>query len=309
MNRLARLTLSAASRVLAVTAGLCLLPAHAGPVSSPTRLAVAGQGNATATSSRPSPARIISLAPAFTEATCMLGACSRLVGTDRFSDWPAEVKTLPKLGSLDEVSVEAVARLRPDLILSMPGGRLNARLRALGLQVLEMRSDSMQDIQLMLQKLEASLGDGALPSGVPMPHARALWDKAQRDIAAIAQALPAQAGRRVYIEVDPALYAAGPDSWLGQLLAQLGARNIVPPGLGAFPKMAPEFVLTQQPEVIMQMHEGPGPDARPGWQALMAKKHPVLCKWTAAQTNILVRPGPRLAEAAALMASCLGRAK
>ncbi len=41
------------------------------------------------------PARIVSLVPSLTESLCALGACARLVGTDRYSNWPAEVLHCP----------------------------------------------------------------------------------------------------------------------------------------------------------------------------------------------------------------------
>ena len=46
------------------------------------------------------PQRIITLLPSLAETVCELGACSRLVGTDNYADWPASVKALPKLGGL-----------------------------------------------------------------------------------------------------------------------------------------------------------------------------------------------------------------
>ena len=48
------------------------------------------------------PQRIVSLLPSITESVCALGACARLVGVDRYSNWPDAVKALPQLGGLDE---------------------------------------------------------------------------------------------------------------------------------------------------------------------------------------------------------------
>lgn len=249
------------------------------------------------------PHRIISLMPALTEAVCLLGACPLLVATDRHSDWPASVLKLPKLGALDDTSLEAVLLLKPDLILAHPGGRLNERLKALGAQVLELRSDSQQDIRDALFAIEERL------KLQRPPRAAALWQEARLAIQSHAKRLALAKHTRVYIEVDSALYAAGPKSYLGELLAELGAQNIVPADLGTFPKLAPEFVLAQQPDVIMQMHNGPDLATRPGWQALHALRQGQFCKWGKADLNILVRPGPRLAEASRLMAACLERSK
>src|ERR1700712_2438485 len=55
------------------------------------------------------PTRIVSLLPSLTESVCALGGCGRLVGTDRFSNWPASVASLPKLGGLDDAQIERIA--------------------------------------------------------------------------------------------------------------------------------------------------------------------------------------------------------
>ena len=55
----------------------------------------------------------------------------------------------------------------------------------------------------------------------------------------------------MYFEVDSAPYAAGSSSFLGELLTQLGLGNIVPPALGPFPKLNPEFIVKAQPDLVM----------------------------------------------------------
>src|SRR5438046_90182 len=52
------------------------------------------------------PQRIVSLLPSLTEAVCALGACAQLVGVDRYSNWPASVGALPRLGGLDDPGIE-----------------------------------------------------------------------------------------------------------------------------------------------------------------------------------------------------------
>ena len=44
---------------------------------------------------------------------------------------------------------------------------------------------------------------------------------------------------------------------------------------------------------------------RPGWGGLRAVHTQGVCTFTPEQSDVLVRPGPRVAEAAALMAQCL----
>ncbi|MEI6662171.1 MAG: ABC transporter substrate-binding protein, partial [Comamonadaceae bacterium] len=44
------------------------------------------------------PVRIVSLLPSLTETVCALGQCRKLVGLDRYSNWPASIRQLPRLG-------------------------------------------------------------------------------------------------------------------------------------------------------------------------------------------------------------------
>ncbi|PZQ54240.1 MAG: ABC transporter substrate-binding protein, partial [Variovorax paradoxus] len=50
-----------------------------------------------------------------------------------------------------------------------------------------------------------------------------------------------------------------------------------------------------------------GMEQRPGWASIRAVKTGRICRFSADQADILVRPGPRMGEAARLMADCLAR--
>src|SRR3979411_1607132 len=68
--------------------------------------------------------RIVSIAPSNTEILHALGLGRRIVGVDRWSDYPPRVMTLPRVGSDLRVDVELVANLKPDLVvasLHVPG--------------------------------------------------------------------------------------------------------------------------------------------------------------------------------------------
>eukprot|EP01032_Pedospumella_encystans_P038395 gene38395-43495_t len=120
--------------------------------------------------------------------------------------------------------------------------------------------------------------------------------------------LPAAArGVRVYFEVNSGPYAAGESSFIGETLTRLGARNIVPAALGPFPKLNPEYVVRANPDLIMvSVRSAQGLEQRPGWSTMRAVREGRICRFTAEQSDVLVRPGPRMDEAARLMAQCLG---
>ena len=244
------------------------------------------------------PQRIVSLLPSLTETVCALDACQRLVGVDRYSNWPASVKALPVVGGGLDPNIEAIVALRPDVVLMATSSRAQARLESLGLKVVALEPKTYADVQRVLGKVGQVLG---------VADALQVWRVIDAGVQAAAQSLPAAArGTRVYFEVNSGPYAAGPSSFIGETLARLGAGNIVPAALGPFPKLNPEFVVRADPDLIMVgARSAEGLAARPGWSQMRALRDGRLCRFDAAQSDVLIRPGPRMAEAARLMAGCL----
>lgn len=245
------------------------------------------------------PARIVTLLPSLTETVCELQACDRLVGTDRFSNWPERVKALPKLGGLEDAQLERIVALKPDLVLAASSARVIDRLEALGIKVLALEPRSLSDMQRVVGKVAAALGT---------PEAgEALWRRIEARIAAAASRVPAgQRGQRVYFEVSSSPHAASESSFIGETLARLGMGNAVPGSLGPFPKLNPEYVVRAQPDIVMAPQAELARMAqRPGWDRLRALSGQRHCGFPPERYDILVRPGPRLGEAAELMADCL----
>jgi iron complex transport system substrate-binding protein len=244
------------------------------------------------------PQRIVSLLPSLTETVCELGACARLVGVDRYSNYPAQADALPKVGGLDDTHVEMIAALRPDVVLVATSSRVADRLRALGLRVIALEPRSYRDVQRVLDVMGQVLG---------VPDAQRVWRHIEAGVAAAASSVPPQArGVRVYYEVSSGIWAAGPTSFMGETLARLGAANIIPADLGPFPKINPEFVVRANPALIMVGARGAeGLTQRPGWDRIDAVQRGRVCVFRPEDGDILARPGPRMAEAAQIMARCL----
>jgi iron complex transport system substrate-binding protein len=80
----------------------------------------------------------------------------------------------------------------------------------------------------------------------------------------------------------------------------------VPASLGPFPKLNPEFVVRADPDLIM-VGDSNAADMvkRPGWAGMRAFRAQRVCAFSPAQSDMLVRPGPRMAEGARLMVQCL----
>jgi iron complex transport system substrate-binding protein len=249
------------------------------------------------------PKRFVSMLPSLTESLWVLGVGSQLVGVDRYSNWPAEVAKLPHLGGLDDAQIEAIAALRPDVIVASTSARSLDKLEALGFKVVRLRSESHADVRRTLNLLAGLLGKAEA--------AEPLWTKLQAEIEVQVRRLPAYwRGRSAYFEIGSGPWAAGRASFIGETMTRLGLVNIVTPELGPFPKLNPEFVVRAAPEIVMgsRQHQA-AMAARPGWDRVPAIQRGWLCGFDSSQGDVLVRPGPRLGEAAGLLVDCLLKLK
>jgi iron complex transport system substrate-binding protein len=244
------------------------------------------------------PQRIVSLLPSLTESVCALGKCSALVGVDRFSNWPKSIQDLPKLGGMGDVNIERIVQLKPDVVLLEKASPVIARLNGLGIKTFALDIKSMSDEERALQKLDLVLGTS---------ESGRAWNQIQKEILRANKLLPTK-GRNihVYFEVNPAPFAAGSTSFIGEILTQLDLVNIIPKSLGAFPKINPEFVVQARPDVIL-LTESTVADIqkRPGWNSIPAVAKNRICAFTGDQNDVLVRPGPRMGEAALIISDCI----
>jgi iron complex transport system substrate-binding protein len=244
------------------------------------------------------PKRVLTLLPSLTEVVCELGACDRLVGVDNYSNWPVQVRALPHVGGLEDANIETIVALKPDVVLLAASSRAMARLEGLGLKVVALEPKTLADVQRVIGKVAQVLGSD---------QGKRLWERIGTGVDAAARSLPPQLrGKRVYFEVNSAPYAASESSFIGELLTRVGAANVVPGTLGPFPKLNPEFVVRADPEVIMVSdRNAQALKSRPGWERIQAIRQQRVCMFTAEQGDVLVRPGPRMAEGAQLMVQCL----
>lgn len=250
------------------------------------------------------PQRIVSLLPSLTESLCALGGCERLVGVDRYSNWPAHVKTVPVVGGGLDPNIEAIVALKPDLVLVSMASRAIARMEALGLKVVALEPRTHEEARTVMQKIGQLL---ALP---PTQGADRVWAGIEADLNKAAASVPgAMRGQRVYFEASRGPYAAGEKSFIGQTLTRLHLRNVVDARQGPFPRLNPEYVVKLDPDILMAGERAwkTGVPEYPGWAQMRAVKQGAICAFTPEQSDILVRPGPRMAEGAQIIAQCLQR--
>ena len=132
------------------------------------------------------PQRIVSLLPSLTETVCALGQCARLVGVDRYSNWPASVKALPRMGGGLDPNIESIVAQKPDLVLLAGSTRGIERLQALGITVLQLEPRTHADVQRVLRTVADALG-------LPKAEADRVWRDIEAGVQAAVQSLQPQA--------------------------------------------------------------------------------------------------------------------
>lgn len=284
-------------KALALTSALSLAAAPQ-PSAAQGALLLVDARHKTIVLARPAQ-RIVSLQPSFTEAVCVLGGCDALVAVDRFSLRPQQAAALPKVGSLRDPDIERIVALRPDVVLSRPGHKVGERLESLGIQVLTLNAQTYEDMAQEMETLATLIG---------RPGAgKRLWRQTSEQLAALRRQVPAHwQGKKVYFELHSGMAAAGEASFIGQTLHGLGLVNIAGRDLPMYPRLNPEYVVRANPDLIITMADMPvPPPERQGWNRIAALRGNGHCRIPNAEFDLLVRPGPRIDEAARQIVQCL----
>jgi iron complex transport system substrate-binding protein len=241
---------------------------------------------------RAAPRRIVSLNPSTTELLFAIGAGGQVVGRTTYDQWPAEARAVPDLGPGLRPNVEAVLAAHPDLVLlyaSDDNRDAARRLRAVGVPTAAFRFDRIDDFVRITLALGALTGDSLA--------ARHTVDSVRATLARVRAATAALPRPTAFWPLyDQPLLATGGGSFLNELIEIAGGRNVYGFMREPSPRITFEDLLRRDPDVILS-----SPESRmryladPRWRALRAVREGRLL---AVDTNIVMRPGPRLGEAA-----------
>lgn len=240
--------------------------------------------------------RIVSLAPHITELLFAAGAGPRVVGVVAYSDFPPEAKSLPQVGGYTQVNLEAVAALRPDLVVAWRSGNRDAhldRLRALGIPVFINEPRSLDDVARSLEKLGRLAGTDAVAAEAAQVFRTRHADLAKR----YRDRPPVSTFYQVWNEP---MVTINDEHLIADVIRLCGGRNVFGSLDTLAPKVGIEAVLAANPEAIVASGMG---EARPDWLDQW-KRWPDL----AANTNghlffvppdLLQRHTPRILDGAA----------
>jgi iron complex transport system substrate-binding protein len=246
------------------------------------------------------PQRIVSLAPANTEALFAVGAGAQVVGDTTYCNYPPEAAAVAKIGgySADTISIEKIVALKPDLVLAESGthDKVIAALDPLGITAIAVNPHTIEDVYSDLAMLGRITGQTEKASAIVstmQKRIRAVSDKTAT--------IPQDKRVTVFWEVwDEPLMTAGPGTFTGQLVELAGGINVFKDVKQDYPQINAEDVVKASPAAIM------GPDThsdkltasliarRPGWEQIAAVK---TGRVYLVNGDTSSRPGPRLADA------------
>jgi iron complex transport system substrate-binding protein len=235
-----------------------------------------------------------------------LGLGDRIAGVTTFCRYPPEAMKKPKIGSYTDPNLEAIAALRPDLVIVQTNPvRLADRLRAVKLNVVEIDQQNLA----MLYNSFRIVGD---VTGAPAAAAR-LTDSVRSQLDAIrARTAKLERTRMTFVvgrspkRLD-GLVVVGRGAYLNELIDIAGGINIFQDAVASYPAISVEEMIARNPEVIVDMG-----DMSDTAGVTESQKREVVDLWSRLRTidavkngrvhavasDIYVVPGPRVVDAA-----------
>lgn len=252
--------------------------------------------------------RVVSLAPSNTEILFALGAGDKVVGRDEFSDYPAEAKSIASVGgSMGEYSLEAIAALKPDLVLAseLNSPELVASIEKLGLTVYYLPNPkSFEELYTNLETVATLTGRDATK----------LTDSLKARVTDVDEKImPLSVRPSVFYEVDATdpskPYTAGVGTFINLIINRAGGANFAElAGItDSYPQISLEQLVIAPPDFIILGDSmwGTTPEVvagRPGWDALAAVTEGRVFPF---DDNLVSRPGPRLVDGLEALAKLL----
>lgn len=199
------------------------------------------------------PERIVSMAPSVTELIFYLGVLDRLVGVDKYSDWPPIVVEMREAGELANIggfytpSIEAILELQPDLVVGVASAppHIEAKriLEGYGIPVILLPNSSIYDVAESAVILGRATGE--LIKGYEITIAIKMAAGYAIDLSRGLEEIPGVA----IVWINP-LFVVGSATWQHEILDIAGIENVYG-DLEGWPMVSAESLLERAPSIII----------------------------------------------------------
>ena len=254
------------------------------------------------------PARIVSTAPSLTETLFALGLGSRVVGVTEFCRYPPEAAAKPKIGTFTEPNFERILAQKPDLVLVVRNPvQLAEKLGRLGLRTVEVPQDTVAEILASIREIGRLAGAEA--------RARELAAQIESELERVRRRAASLPRRKVLFLVGRSpgtlqgMVGAGGGTFIDELIRIAGGENVLASAPIVYPRLTIEQIAAADPDVILDMgdfahHEGKPMESEQQLRALWAPYRVLRAvrenRVRQVASEVLIRPGPRVGQAARL---------
>lgn len=192
------------------------------------------------------PVRIVSLSPTATEMLYAIGAGAQVVAVDEFSNFPQDAVALGTALSGYEPNIESISTFEPDLVIAAydPGG-LVEQLKSLGIPVfINDAATSLDNTYEQIEQLGVLTGHTA--------QAVQLSSQLQFEIQSVAISIDVPRSLSYYYELDNTYYSVTSNTFIGQMFALFGMRNIADSAEAGndYPQLSAEAIVSSDPDLI-----------------------------------------------------------
>lgn len=238
------------------------------------------------------PKRIISLAPNITETLFVLGKGRLLVGRTNYCDYPAAVRQIATVGSLQSPNLEKIVQLRPDLVIASTHFKkaVLTKLEELGIKVVVLYGEeSFAGVYDTIRQVGRIVNAS--------PKAEQVIVAMRRQVNSVTSRVKDRPKPRVYYVVSfgkTGDYTAGRNTFIAKMLALAGGANVADDTKGW--QYSVEQLVAHNPEIVIcskYFNNKTSLQQATGYRDLSAIKAGRLF---AIDNNLLDRQGPRLAE-------------
>ena len=250
------------------------------------------------------PRRIVSLVPSATELIYALGGEDRLVGRTDFCDYPPAARDKPSVGGMVAPNLEAVAALKPDVVIATTSGnRLETftRLEQVGIPVYAVHANRIAEMLDVARRLAELTGrQAALPRLVSGLESR---------LFAVTNAVrPYPRPRVLYVLWPEPLLVPASGALLTELIGLAGGDSITAKERGDYPRFSIEAAVVRAPEVILLARHGSAsapPLTKDKWERLASLPAVKSKRVHAIDGTLVHRYGPRVVDGVETLARAI----
>ncbi len=247
--------------------------------------------------------RIVSLAPSATEILFALGVGDKIVGVDAFSDYPEEAKGKEIVGDYNGPDVEKIVSLNPDVVFcgNTLQEELIGELENLGLPVVATEAVAFEDIQKSIEMMGEITGK--------QDAAKTIVDSINSAAENAKKNAPKEP-KTVYYAMsygDMGNWTSGPGSFINTMIELAGGVPVTKDATDSWLEYPVEDLVSQDPDIILVSSDmGSLEDISKvqGYADLTAVKNGKVYQL---ESNVVSRPGPRIAEAITMISDILNK--